>query len=212
MGSLNERDVTAVILAGGKGRRIDGQDKGLIELGGKPLIEHILEAVGPQVASILINANRNSERYGQYGYPVIPDDMSDFQGPLAGIAIGMEHAHTTYIVTLPCDGPFVPDDMVSRLGQALVRGDADLAIAHDGVRMQPVHALLPVNLLNSLKTFLASGERKIDRWYGLHNYVLADFSDYPGTFLNVNTPGDLEHIQSLLSMNKSSSKQARQNT
>ena len=212
MESLEAQDVTAVILAGGKGRRIDGQDKGLIELGGKPLIEHILEAVRPQVASILINANRNSERYGEYGYPVIPDDMSDFQGPLAGIAIGMEHAHTPYIITLPCDGPFVPDDMVSHLGQALVRDDADLAIAHDGVRMQPVHALLPVSLLNSLKAFLASGERKIDRWYGLHNFVLADFSDHPAAFLNVNTPGDLEHIQSLLSVNKSTSKQTRQNT
>jgi molybdenum cofactor guanylyltransferase len=199
METLKANDVTALILAGGKGRRIDGQDKGLIEVAGRPLIEHILEAVTPQVGGVLINANRNSERYSQYGYPVIPDDMSDFQGPLAGIATGMEHASTAYIATLPCDGPFVPDNLVSRLAQALTRYDADIAVAHDGVRLQPVYALLPTCLLNSLKSFLASGERKIDRWFGLHKYVLADFSDHPETFLNVNTPNDLKHIQTLLS-------------
>jgi molybdenum cofactor guanylyltransferase len=203
MESLDAKDVTTVILAGGKGRRIDGQDKGLIELSGKPLIEYILEAIGPQSSETLINANRNSERYGQYGYPVIADDLSDFQGPLAGIATGMEHANTTYIATLPCDGPFVPDDLVSRLGHALIRANADIAVAHDGVRMQPVYALLPVCLLNSLKAFLASGERKIDRWYGLHNYVLADFSDHTEAFLNVNTSHDLEYIRALLSGGKS---------
>lgn len=208
MEPLDAKDVTALILAGGKGRRIEGQDKGLIELTGKPLIEYILEAISPQASGILINANRNTERYGRYGYPVIPDALSDFQGPLAGIATGMEHAFTPYIITLPCDGPFVPADLVSRLARALIRDNADMAVAHDGVRMQPVYALLPVYLLNSLKAFLASGERKIDRWYALHHYTLADFSDHPGAFLNVNTPEDLERIQTMLADKESVSGQA----
>jgi len=197
MVSLNNH-VTALILAGGKGSRIDGQDKGLIDLLGKPMIEYIFDAIAHQTANILINANRNIERYSQYGHPVVPDDLSDFQGPLAGFSIGMERALTPYIITLPCDGPFVPNDLVARMVKALKQENSEIAVAHDGARMQPVYALLPVTLLPDLKSFLASGKRKIDHWYAQHHYALADFSDRPESFLNINTPDDQEQIQTLL--------------
>jgi len=206
----HSNNVTAVILAGGKGRRIDGQDKGLIELTGRPLIEYIIDTITPQTSKILINANRNIERYRQFGHPVITDTLSDFQGPLAGFAIGMESAKTPYIITLPCDGPFVPDDLISRMVKAIKENDAEIAVAHDGTRMQPVYALLPVTLLPDLKSFLTSGERKIDRWYTQHDFALADFSDKPESFLNINTPDDQKQIQALLMKQTTSFKQAQE--
>jgi molybdenum cofactor guanylyltransferase len=197
MESLNSY-VTALILAGGKGRRIDGKDKGLIQLSGRPLIEYIIEAIAEQTSNIMINANRNIARYSEYGHPVIADTLDDFQGPLAGFATGMEQVQTPYIVTLPCDGPFVPDDLVARMIKALKQENAEIAVAHDGTRMQPVYALLPVTLLQDLKSFLASGDRKIDRWYAQHQFALADFSDRRDSFLNINTPDDQEKIQAIL--------------
>lgn len=194
----HKNNITAVILAGGKGRRIDGQDKGLIQLSGRPLIEYIIDAIAQQTSKILINANRNIARYSEYGHPVIADTLSDFQGPLAGFAIGMEQAQTRYIVTLPCDGPFVTDDLVSRMATVMAEKNAEIVVAHDGTRLQPVYALLSVTLLPSLKSFLASGDRKIDRWYAQHQFALADFSDRPESFLNINTPDDQEKIQAIL--------------
>jgi molybdenum cofactor guanylyltransferase len=181
-------NITGVILAGGKGRRMGGQDKGLLPLNGKPLIEYVVQALSQQVSSLLINANRNTERYARYGYPVIDDELSGYQGPLAGFAAALEAIETDYIVTLPCDAPVVPPDLVERLGAALVQKDADIAVAHDGVRMQPVYALIPRLLRASLLEFLDTGERKIDRWYARHRVALADFSDAPDAFRNLNTP------------------------
>lgn len=192
---LKKQDITAVILAGGKGRRLAGTDKGLMTFNDHPLINHILNAIKPQVGGILINANRNLDKYENLGYPVIRDDMDDFQGPLAGFAVAMQNAGTEYIVTLPCDGPFIPDDYVQKLASALHEQQSELAVAHDGTRLQPVHALLPVNLLDSLMGFLQSGDRKIDRWYALHKMALADFSSSRETFTNINTPEEHERLQ-----------------
>jgi len=187
--------VTAVILAGGMGRRMGGVDKGQVMLNDRPLIEWVIEAIRPQVNQILINANRNHDAYARYGFPVLRDQLADFQGPLAGFAAGMQAATTDYIVTVPCDGPLLAPDLVQRLQQALQKQDAEIAVAHDGNRLQPVYALLPVALLPSLQAFLDSGERKIDRWYAQQRMALADFSDSPSTFLNINTPADREQLE-----------------
>lgn len=187
---IKSDQITAVILAGGRGSRLDGQDKGLVEFKNKALIAHVLERVEPQVGSVLINANRNHEVYENYGFPVINDEMSNFQGPLAGFITAMKEAKTDYILTLPCDGPTPPLDLASRMLADLNDSTTDLAntiaVAHDGERMQPVHALIPVSLMDSLKAFLENGDRKIDLWYAKHDVVLVDFSDSPDAFFNIN--------------------------
>lgn len=193
---LNKHNITAAILAGGKGRRMDGKDKGLVELGNRPLIEYVIDAIEPQVETILLNANRNQELYSRYGYPVIPDTLADFQGPLAGFLSVLKNAKTSHIVTLPCDGPLLPGDLVQRLFSELSLNDADIAVAHDGDRIQPVYSLIPVTLAASLSAFLDSGERKIDLWYKLHRIALTDFSDCPETFRNINTAEQRDKLQS----------------
>lgn len=195
MTTLSAKDVTAVILAGGMGSRMGGQDKGQIQLNGQPLIEYVIEAIRPQVATILINANRHHAFYAEYGYPVLRDELKDYQGPLAGFATGMRTATTSHIITVPCDGPLLAPDLVQRLIAALEHKNAELAVAHDGHRLQPVYALIPVSLLTSLDEFLASGQRKIDRWYVQHAMAMADFSDAAQTFLNVNTPEDRQRLE-----------------
>lgn len=185
--TINKSNITALILAGGKGRRLGGQDKGLVLYKDKKLIEHVLERINSQVSAILINANRNQEIYEEYGYPVINDELSDYQGPLAGFATAMKIATTNYIVTLPCDGPLLPQDLVSRLSSKLENSSYEIAVAHNGERLQPVYALIPNRLIASLETFLANGDRKIDLWYAKHQTVFVDFSDQQDAFFNINT-------------------------
>ena len=193
---LAKFDVTAVILAGGKGRRMDGQDKGLIELAGRPLIEYVIDAIEPQVKTIILNANRHLERYSSYGYPVISDTLSDFQGPLAGFFSAMQCATTSHVFTLPCDGPLIPSNLVERLIHVLNSSSAEIAVAHDGERMQPVYSLIPIHLATSLNAFLDGGGRKIDRWYEQHIVALAVFTDCPETFRNINTMEQRDELQS----------------
>ena len=179
--------ITGVILAGGAGRRMGGRDKGLVDFAGRPLIEWVIASLEPQVGALLINANRNRERYGKYGYPVIADRMAGYQGPLAGFAGAMAVVQTSWILTLPCDGPFSPPDLALRLAAALGEQNAEIAVARDAERVQPVYALLPVALARDLAEFLAAGERRILRWYARHRTAEADFSDRPGCFANVNS-------------------------
>ena len=193
--SLQPTEITVVILAGGRGRRMGGKDKGLVKFNGSPLIEHVLSAVSTQAGQLIINANRNLEEYRHYGFPVVSDTMADYQGPLAGFASSMAAANTDFIVTIPCDSPLPPADLVQRLVDALQDEDAELAVAHDGKRLQPVFALIKVSLLPSLQEFLRRGDRKIDLWYAQHKMAKADFSDIPETFLNINTPGDQQQLQ-----------------
>jgi len=165
-----------------------------VEVGGRPLIEHILDLVTPQVSAVIINANRNQQVYAGYGYPVISDNLTDYQGPLAGFAAALAACETDYIMTLPCDGPYVPTDLVGKLSSAIKNNNAELAVAHDGQRMQPVYALIPRSLLESLQEFLDAGDRKIDLWYARHDTALADFSDDIDTFFNINTEEDRRTI------------------
>lgn len=182
--------VTVAILAGGRGRRMGGQDKGLVEFAGRPLIEAVLDAIRPQADEIVINANRNQERYAAYGHRVIADDMTDYQGPLAGLAVVMQASDSDYVVTVPCDGPLLANDLVQRLLDARQADGADIAVAHDGERMQPVYAMVTRTLLDDLRVYLAGGDRKIDLWYARHRVALADFSDARDTFANINTDGE----------------------
>ena len=174
---------------------MDGKDKGLVLLAGRPLIEFVVDAIRPQVDTIIVNANRNVEQYSLYGYPVVSDALGGFQGPLAGYLASLSHVSSPYIVTLPCDGPFVPGDLVKRLIQALTPTNAEIAVAHDGERLQPVYALIPSSLESDLNAFLETGERKIDRWYRQHRIALADFSDCPGAFRNINTAEQCDNLQ-----------------
>ena len=191
-------DISAVILAGGRARRMGGEDKGLVELGGRPLLDYIISALRPQVGEILVNANRNLERYRAFGYPVIEDIMGDFCGPLVGMATGMQATGNPWLLTVPCDSPFVPAQLAATLGHALVTEQADLSVAHDGVRMQPVFALLDCRLLPSLLDYLTGGGRKIDTWYAQQRLALADFSASADTFLNLNTPEDKTELENRL--------------
>ncbi|HAJ93158.1 MAG TPA: molybdenum cofactor guanylyltransferase MobA [Gammaproteobacteria bacterium] len=189
-------DITGVILAGGKARRMGGADKGLITLQDKPMIDYIITGLQPQVGKLVINANRNPERYSAYGLPVIADMLGDYFGPLVGMATGMHATDKPYIVTVPCDSPFIPDMLVETLYRALHDQQADISVAHDGTRMQPVFALLRCELLPSLLAYLEAGGRKIDTWYSQHHTALADFSDSPDTFMNLNTPEDKRVLES----------------
>lgn len=186
--------LTGVVLAGGRARRLGGVDKGLLPVGGRPLITWTLAALTPQVGTVLINANRHLERYAEFGYPVITDSIPDYQGPLAGFLAGMHAAHTDWILTLPCDGPQPPPDLAMRLIAALVEQDAELAVATDGRRHQSVHALLPVVLAGDLERFLIEGGRRVEDWQRCHRIALADFSDQPEAFGNLNTLDELQQF------------------
>jgi len=186
--------IIGVVLAGGRAHRLGGVDKGLVELHGRPLIEWVIEHLAPQVDTLLINANRNHERYARYGYTVIPDDFGDFAGPLAGFAAAMARAKQGALVTVPCDAPNPPRDLAERLASSLTEKKADLAVAHDGESLQPVHALLPVALLSDLMAFLEAGNRKTRHWYARHSSAIVDFSDCPQAFHNLNRPEDLARI------------------
>ena len=244
--------ITGLILAGGQARRMGGQDKGLVPLAGRPLIAWVIAALTPQVGRILISANRNQAAYAGFGHPVIGDEaggaeLAGFQGPLAGIATAMTRAETPWLLTLPCDAPLAPADLVSRLAAALAHGPdrgaegvggdggadgdwarvggsagsgstggdraqttthankpvtetllGDLAVAWDGARRQPVHALLSRALLPDLLAYLAAGERRLDAWQARHHPAIADFSDCPEAFLNLNAPEDIQRLEPLL--------------
>ena len=188
-------DITAVILAGGQGRRMGGEDKGLLEFNGRPLVALLIEQLERQAVDIVINANRNQARYREFGYPVVSDELSGYQGPLAGFASAMGAAESAYILTLPCDGPRLAEDYVARFVSAQSRDGGAILVAHDGKRLQPVHALIRTDLRPSLEDFLAVGERKIDRWYALHDFAEVDFSDCAGMFRNINSPDDRARLE-----------------
>jgi len=187
-----EHQITVVILAGGRGRRMDEHDKGLVELEDKPMVQHVIDTVLPQNQNILINANQNLDRYRDFGYPVVADQISGFQGPLAGVATAMEAVTTPYIMTLPCDAPYVDAQYQQRMWTALQTLQTDLVVAHDGRRLQSVHALLPVSLYTDLIRFLEGQNRRVDAWYSQYALGLTDCSDISKMFSNLNTRKELE--------------------
>lgn len=184
--------IGAVILAGGLSRRMRGRDKGLIPLAGRPMIQWVLDAVTPQVQQLIVNANRNLDEYRQLGVDVFPDSESGHLGPLAGLLTGMQNLSTEHILMCPCDSPFVPAELVARLRASLETAAADIAVVHDGERMQPVFCLARCSLAADLSAFLSSGERKIDRWFAKQKTVESDFSDLSSAFQNINSEAELE--------------------
>lgn len=195
---IPRKEITGVILAGGRAQRMGGIDKGLILLNGKPMVEHVIAALRAEIGNLLINANRNLEQYAAFGYPVVPDIMDGYLGPLAGMASGMRACATRYIVTAPCDSPLVANNLVRRLYETLAREGADISVAHDGERMHPVFALMRRDLLPDLLEYLNAGERKIDRWYARHRLAVAYFRDAPECFRNVNSPQERAELESAL--------------
>jgi molybdenum cofactor guanylyltransferase len=192
-------DITAVVLAGGRARRMGGEDKGLVEVAGRPMVAWVLDALRPQVGAVMVNANRNRERYAAVaGCAVMADRIEGYAGPLAGMASALAAAESPLVLTAPCDSPLVSRTLAARLYACLERERAELSVAHDGERLQPVFALLRRHLLGDLLAFLATGERRIDRWYATRRMATADLSDAPDTFLNVNTPEDRAALEARL--------------
>ncbi len=195
---IDPHAITGLILAGGRGSRMGGVDKGLQPHHGVPLALHALLRLTPQVGSLMINANRNLSAYESMGVPVWPDAQADYAGPLAGWLAGLERCETPYLVTVPCDSPNFPADLVERLARALVEADADIAMAatlEDGARqVQPVFSLMKTTLLESLVVYLLAGQRKIDRWTALHRCVEVDFIE-AAAFANANTLEELQRLQ-----------------
>lgn len=181
--------VSGVILAGGRATRMGGDDKGWVPLAGTPLIEHVLTRLRPQVDEVLINANRSQARYRQLA-PVIGDAQADFQGPLAGMLAGLTAARHDWVLFVPCDGPALPLDLMTRF-RAAITPDTDLVVAHDGEHLQPVVALLRRALRPSLSQALADGERKTGAWFARHQMAVVPFADLPDAFVNLNSPAEL---------------------
>lgn len=196
---VNINHITGLILAGGRAKRMGGQDKGLLNINGQTMTELIIERLSPQVGHLIINANRHIEQYKKFSYPVISDDnASDFHGPLAGILSALKNCKSQYLLTIPCDSPFFPGDLSTRLLTALIQDNAEICVVHDGQRMQPVFSLIKITLRDSLQNYLDNGDRKIDLWYKQHHTVLADLSDYSDISLNINTPEELSNLEKKL--------------
>jgi molybdopterin-guanine dinucleotide biosynthesis protein A len=190
--------VTGLVLAGGLARRMGGADKGLVPLAGRPMVEHVVDALRPQVGTILLSANRNLERYAALGCPVIADALDGYQGPLAGIATALRQRTTEFLVTVPCDAPLLPADLVRRLLAACEASDADVAVASDGERQQSVFLLVRARVAPALESYLAGGGRRVDAWLSRVRAAVADFSDEPWAFVNVNDPDERERVEAQL--------------
>jgi len=183
--------ITGIVLAGGMGRRMGSVDKGLQPLHGKPMVEHVLARFAPQVDAVIINANRNAEVYATFGHRIVPDAVGGYAGPLAGLHAGLVAADTDCVVTCPCDSPFLPLDLVSRLRAAREARGADLAVAKTGDQAHPVFALVRRAVLPHLEEFLRGGGRKIDAWYATLAVVEVSFDDQADAFRNINTREEL---------------------
>jgi molybdopterin-guanine dinucleotide biosynthesis protein A len=195
-------EITGLILAGGRAQRMGGIDKGLVPFLGKPLIEHAITRLTPQVATILINANRNHDRYAQYGHTVIADQHPDFAGPLAGFAAGLEHCKTEYLLSVPCDSPVFPLDLSQRMLEVMINMQSDLVYASSvdatgTTWTQPVFCLMRRSVQQSLQEFLDQGGRKIDRWFEALPSSTVVFAD-EAAFANTNTPEELRALEQTL--------------
>jgi len=190
--------ITGLILAGGRGSRMGGVDKGLQAHLGMPLAMHALLRLSPQVGEVMINANRNLAAYESMGAPVWPDALPDYPGPLAGFLAGLEHCETPYLATVPCDSPRFPQDLVARLAERIEADAAEIAIAatREGgeLRLQPVFSLMRATVMESLARFTASGQRKIDAWTATLRQVAVEFDD-ASAFVNANTLAELRGLQ-----------------
>jgi molybdopterin-guanine dinucleotide biosynthesis protein A len=189
--------ITGIILAGGLARRMGGIDKGLIPFLNKPMIMHVVNQLKPQVEHMLINANREIERYEALGLSVVQDQITDFAGPLAGLHTGMKHAKTEFVLSAPCDSPLLANNLAIRLMHALQENNSDIAIATTGEQTHPVFCLCRTNLAADLEEFLTAGGRKVEDWQKKHHLTMVSFDDQPTAFSNINTMDDLTELERL---------------
>ncbi|MBT3196930.1 MAG: molybdenum cofactor guanylyltransferase [Gammaproteobacteria bacterium] len=189
-------EITGIILAGGRSRRMGGEDKGLSLLKGQPMIAYVIERLRPQVETLVISANRNHTQYRQFGYPVVADSLGEipFQGPLAGIARAIHSTTTPYVLVTPCDTPLLPTHLVERLQSALQQGESPIAVAHDTVRLQPLCFLAKRSIHNTLTEQLNQGERRVQVWMESLQPSLCQF-ETPSLFSNINTPQERTAIE-----------------
>jgi len=205
--AIDPADITGLLLAGGRGSRMGGVDKGLQNFNGEPLVLRALRRLGPQVGTVMINANRNFTAYEAFGVPVWADSLSDYPGPLAGFLAGLEHCATPYLLTVPCDTPLFPLDLAARLSEALAADDAEIAMvsapeaegdAAPKLRPQPVFCLMRTSLRESLLHFTTAGGRKVQAWTDRHRTVRVPFDrpgDAPNAFFNANTLAELHALE-----------------
>ena len=198
-------EVVAVVLAGGLSRRMGGGDKGLLELDGRPILDHVIDRVAPQVRMVVVNANGDAERFARWNRPVAADVLPDNPGPLVGVLTGMDWTVANlpgveWIVTVPTDAPFLPRDLIERFLEAVDRESADMACAVSDGQRHPVCGLWPVSLRMDLRHALVEdGIRKVDKWTGQHEVADVDFSTDPiDPFFNANEPADLDEAHRLL--------------
>ncbi len=190
-----ELPVSAIILSGGRAVRMGGVDKGLVVLQNRPLIQHVVERLLPQVDELIINANREIAAYKKLGLRVLQDEHENFIGPLAGFSLGLAHAKYDYLLTVPCDSPLIPIDLAQRLMTNLLENNADIAVASSQGHVHPVFSLCKKNVLPSLDAYLAKGERRVSAWQKSQRYIEVDFSDCEEAFINLNTLEDLEALE-----------------
>lgn len=198
----HSKEVTSLVLAGGRAHRMGGQDKGLLPLAGSSLIEHCVSALSSHVQQILISANRNITQYEKFGFPVLKDSSGDYDGPLAGLQRGLENSPNMPVLVVPCDAPLLTEllshQLLERLWDAYQQDDCVAAIPHDGTRLQPLFGLYAPSALKSLTDYLASGQRKVESWATSLPHVIVDCSDQEAAFMNINTEEDLLRAESIL--------------
>lgn len=192
--TAGEETITGVVLAGGLGRRMGNVDKGLVDFAGRPMVEHVIARLRPQVDELVINANRNAARYAGFGFPVVADEIGGFAGPLAGLHAALSRARHPLVATAPCDSPFLPADLVARLRAGLSAESAQLAVARTFDQPHPVFCLCRRDVLPHLTAFLEGGGRKVDRWYATLKVVEVRFDDEEAAFRNINTRQELDEL------------------
>lgn len=194
-GSIPSSDITGLVLAGGQGRRMGGLDKGLQAFRGVPLVMHALLRLVPQVGPVLINANQNLAAYDALGHPVVTDQIGGFAGPLAGLHAGLARCETPWLLSVPCDSPWLPEDLAVRLAGRLVEEGADLAVPRTGDFIHPVFCLVRADLADALRAFIEEGGRKVDSWHDSLRVAEVDWNDDPDAFLNLNTLAELHEFE-----------------
>lgn len=195
---ISTEEITVLILAGGRGSRMGGCDKGLVPVLGKPTIDHLLKRIGVQSQRIIISANRNLEQYARYGYPVVRDTMGGFAGPLAGILAGFSACDTAFMLTLPVDAPLVSADYLERMKRSLEHSDNPACVAEFEGQLEPVFCLAEHGTSRALETYLAAGHRSVQGWLNGIGATRVDFSDVPEQFVNLNRARDQRRLETLL--------------
>ncbi|MEN8170029.1 MAG: molybdenum cofactor guanylyltransferase MobA [Pseudomonadota bacterium] len=190
--------ITTVILAGGAARRMGGEDKGLTRLNNKAMIAYVIERLSGQSSSLLINCNRSQREYAEFGYPLFEDSIAGGLGPLAGLLSALEQSDSDYVLSVPCDTPLLPTDLIERMLQTIEQEHAEVCTVNDGDRLHPVVLLVKRSVLTGLRSYLTDGGRKVHDWFYSVAHCSADFSDQPEAFININTPEQLVTLQQRL--------------